>query len=137
MRSLRHRHYCSALLGTRAFVQAQGAPRNPRRRHRCSSVRHTSIQVRRVKDLNPVVRSKVDEVVAQTARKICSTSEVYRRDTEAASALKAKGLSSSQVLLSTSPTVSDLFARQLETRRAAAIRSAREATGPGHTQLRN
>src|SRR6266566_1965313 len=67
-------------LGTPAFVQAQGAPSQS-------------------EDLKPEVRSKVDDIVAQTsAEDIQSLRKSIDATPEAASALKAKGLSSSQVV---------------------------------------
>src|ERR1700730_10736788 len=55
-------------LGTPAFVQAQGAPSQPEAQTppAQSSTVIRSIQVVDVKDLKPAVRSKVDEIVAQT-----------------------------------------------------------------------
>src|SRR6266446_5976244 len=56
----------------------------------------TSIQVVDVKDLKPEVRSKVDDVVAQTSEEdMQSLWKSIDALPEAASALKAKGLSSS------------------------------------------
>jgi hypothetical protein len=88
-------------LGTPAFVQAQGAPSQPEAQTppaRSSSVIR-SIQVVDVKDLKPAVRSKVDEVVAQTTEEdLQALRKSIDATPEAASALKAKGLSSSQVV---------------------------------------
>jgi hypothetical protein len=55
-------------LGTPAFVQAQGAPSQSQAQTPPAQSRTVirSIQVVDVKDLNPVVRSKVDEVVIRT-----------------------------------------------------------------------
>jgi hypothetical protein len=88
-------------LGTPAFVQAQGAPSQPEAQTppaQSSSVIR-SIQVVDVKDLKPAVRSKVDEVVAQTTEEdMQALRKSIDATPEAASALKAKGLSSSQVV---------------------------------------
>ena len=52
-----------------------------------------------VKDLTPAVRSKVDDVVAQTSEEdMQSLRKTIDATPEAASALKDKGLSSSQVV---------------------------------------
>jgi hypothetical protein len=88
-------------LGTPAFVQAQGAPSQSEAQKppvQSSTVIET-IQVVDVKDLKPAVRSKVDEIVAQTSEEdIQSLRKSIDATPEAASALKAKGLSSSQVV---------------------------------------
>jgi hypothetical protein len=78
-------------LGTPAFVQAQGpeAQKPPAQ----------SGTIIDVKDLQPAVRSKVDEIVAQTSEKdIQALRKSIDATPEAASALKAEGLSSSQVV---------------------------------------
>ena len=88
-------------LGTPAFVQAQGAPSQPETQTppAQSSTVIRSIQVVDVKDLKPAVRSKVDEVVAQTsAEDLQSLRQSIDATPAATSALKAKGLSSSQVV---------------------------------------
>jgi hypothetical protein len=88
-------------LGTPAFVQAQGAPSQPGAQTppAQSSPVIRSIQVVDVKDLKPAVRSKVDEVVAHTSEEdLQSLRKSIDATPEAASALKAKGLSSSQVV---------------------------------------
>ena len=88
-------------LGTPAFVQAQGSPSQPEAQTppaQSSSVIR-SIQVVDVKDLKPAVRSKVDEVVAQTTEEdMQALRKSIDATPEAASALKAKGLSSAQVV---------------------------------------
>src|SRR3981081_567802 len=88
-------------LGTPAFVQAQGAASQPDVRNppaQASTVIR-KIRVVDVKDLTPAVRSKVDDVVAQTSEEgIQSLRKSIDATPEAASALKAKGLSSSQVV---------------------------------------
>ena len=88
-------------LGTPAFVQAQGAPSQSEAQKppAQSSTVIESIQVVDVKDLQPAVRSKVDDVVAQTSEEdMQSLRKSIDALPEAASALKAKGLSSSQVV---------------------------------------
>jgi hypothetical protein len=88
-------------LGAPAFVQAQGASSQPEAQTppAQSSTVIRSIQVVDVKDLKPSVRSKVDEVIAQTSEEdMQSLRKSIDATPEAASALKAKGLSSSQVV---------------------------------------
>ena len=88
-------------LGTPAFVQAQGgpAPSQSEAQPPQSSTVIRSIQVVDVKDLQPAVRSKVDELVANTREEdIQSLRKSIDATPEAAAALKAKGLSSSQVV---------------------------------------
>ena len=88
-------------LGTPAFVQAQGSPSQSEAQKPPAQSRTVieSIQVVDVKDLKPAVRSKVDEIVAQTSEEdIQSLRKSIDATPEAASALKAKGLSSSQVV---------------------------------------
>ena len=88
-------------LGTPAFVQAQGASSQPdgQTPRAQSNTVIRSIQVVDVKDLEPAVRSKVDDVVAQTSEEeMQSLRKTIDATPEAASALKAKGLSSSQVV---------------------------------------
>lgn len=87
-------------LGTPAWVQAQGAP--PKAPPQAQSDETTvirSIQVVDIKDLQPEVRSKVEEVVAKASeddlRKLRGSIDA---SAEAVSALKAKGMSSSQVV---------------------------------------
>jgi hypothetical protein len=102
-------------LGTPAFVQAQGAPSQSQAQTPPAQSRTVirSIQVVDVKDLNPVVRSKVDEVVAQTSKEdMQSLRKSIDATPEAASALKAKGLSSSQVVaINIADGVLTLFAK--------------------------
>jgi len=95
-------------LGTPAFVQAQGAPSQSEAQtppsqseaqapHSSTVIR--SIQVVDVKDLQPAVRSKVDDLVANTREEdIQSLRKSIDASPEAAAVLKAKGLSSSQVV---------------------------------------
>lgn len=88
-------------LGTPALVQAQGAPSQPGAEQPSaqSSTVIRSIQVVDVKELQPAVRAKVDELVAQTTdQDIQSLRQSIDATPQAASVLKAKGLSSSQVV---------------------------------------
>jgi len=102
-------------LGTPAFVQAQGARSQPEAQKppAQSSTVIRSIQVVDVKDLKPAVRSKVDEVVANTSEEdLQSLRKSIDATPEAASALKAKGLSSSQVVaINIADGVLTLFAK--------------------------
>src|SRR4051794_7168288 len=85
-------------LGTPAFVQAQGAPPQSEAPAQSSTVIR-SIQVVDVKELQPAVRSKLDEIVAHTSEEdLQSLRKSIDATPEAASVLKAKGLSSSQVV---------------------------------------
>jgi Spy/CpxP family protein refolding chaperone len=88
-------------LGTPASVQAQGASPEPRAQEppAQSSTVIRSIQVVDIKQLQPAVRAKVDEVVAQTSEEdLQSLRKSIDATPEAASALKAKGLNSSHVV---------------------------------------
>src|SRR5882672_10383717 len=88
-------------LGTPAFVQAQGAPSQSKAQTTPaqSSTVIRSIEVVDLKELQPAVRSKVDDVVAQTSEEdLQSLRKSIDATPEAASALKAKGLSSLQVV---------------------------------------
>ena len=88
-------------LGTPAFVQAQGAPPQPEAQTppAQSSTVIRSIQVVDIKQLQPEVRSKVDDIVAQTSEEdMQSLRKSIDAAPEVASVLKAKGLSSSQVV---------------------------------------
>jgi hypothetical protein len=88
-------------LGTPTFVQAQGAPSQPEVQTppAQSSTVIRSIQVVDIKDLKPELRSKVDEVVAHTSEEdMQSLRRSIDATPEVASALKAKGLSSLQVV---------------------------------------
>jgi hypothetical protein len=88
-------------LGTPAFVQAQGtSPQSEAGTPPAqSSTVVRSIQVVDIKQLQPELRSKVDEVVAQTSEEdMQSLRKSIDATPEAASVLKAKGLSSSQVV---------------------------------------
>src|SRR5258706_9461155 len=101
-------------LGTPAFVQAQGAPSQSEAQKppAQSSTIIRSIQVVDVKDLQPAVRSKVDDVVAHTSEEDMQSLRSSDATPEAASALKAKGLSSLQVVaINIADGVLTLFAK--------------------------
>jgi hypothetical protein len=88
-------------VGAPAFVQAQGAP--PQSQAQTPAAQSNkliqSVQVVDVKDLKPEVRSKVDDVVARTSEQdMQSLRKSIDATPEATSALKAQGLSSSQVV---------------------------------------
>ena len=90
-------------LGTPAFVQAQGARAPSQSEAQTppaqSSTAIRSIQVVDVKDLKPMARSKVDDLVKRTSEEdMQSLRKSIDATPDAASALKAKGLSSSQVI---------------------------------------
>jgi hypothetical protein len=88
-------------LGTPAFVQAQGASPQPQAQEPSaqSNAVIRTIQVVDIKQLQPEVRAKVNEIVAQTSEEdMQSLRKSIDASAEAASALKAKGLSSSQVV---------------------------------------
>ena len=101
-------------LGAPAFAQAQGA--QPKAQAQTPSDQSTvirSIQVVNIKDLEPEVRSKVENVAAQTSEDdLRSLRSSIDATPEAASALKAKGLSSSQVVaINITDGVLTLFAK--------------------------
>jgi hypothetical protein len=101
-------------LGAPAFAQAQGA--QPKAQAQTPSDQSTvirSIQVVNIKDLKPEVRSKVENAAAQTSEDdLRSLRRSIDATPEAASALKAKGLSSSQVVaINLTDGVLTLFAR--------------------------
>jgi hypothetical protein len=82
-------------------VQAQGAPSQSKAQKSPaqSSTVIRSIQVVDIKELEPAIRSKVDEVVAQTSDEdMQSLRKSIDALPEVAAALKAKGLSSSHVV---------------------------------------
>jgi hypothetical protein len=88
-------------LATPALAWAQGAPSRPGAEAPAaqSSTVVRSIQVVDVKELQPAVRAKVDEIIAQTSDDdIKSLRKSIDETPEATSALKAKGLSSAQVV---------------------------------------
>jgi hypothetical protein len=101
--------------GTPAFVQAQGTPPQPEAQTPPdqSSTVIRSIQVVDIKDLKPALRSKVDEVVKHTSEEdMQSLRKSIDATPEAAAALKAKGLSSSQVVaINIADGVLTLFAK--------------------------
>jgi hypothetical protein len=101
-------------LGAPAFAQAQGA--QPKAQAQTPSDQSTvirSIQVVNIKDLKPEVRSKVENIAAQTSEDdLRSLRSSIDATPEAASALKAKGLSSSQVVaINIADGVLTLFAK--------------------------
>jgi hypothetical protein len=102
-------------LGTPAFVQAQGAPSQPEAQTppAQSSTAIHSIQIVDVKDLKPAMRSKVDDLVAQTSKEdMQALRQSIDATPAAASALKAKGLNSSQVVaINIADGVLTLFAK--------------------------
>jgi Spy/CpxP family protein refolding chaperone len=88
-------------LWTPAFAQAQGASPQPRAQEppAQSSTVIRSIQIVDIKQLQPAVRAKVDEIVAQISKEdLQSLRKSIDATPEAVSALKAKGLSSSHVV---------------------------------------
>ncbi|MCA1453311.1 hypothetical protein I6F35_08785 [Bradyrhizobium sp. BRP22] len=89
-------------LGTPALVLAQGAPSQQRGAESPPAQSGTvirSIQVVDVKELQPAVRSKVDEIVAQTSDEdMQSLRKSIDATPQAVSALKAKGVTSAQVI---------------------------------------
>jgi hypothetical protein len=88
-------------LGTPALVQAQGGPAQSGAQAppAQSSTVIRSIQVVNIKDLKPAARAKVDDIVAHTSdEEIQSLRQSIDATPEATTALKAKGLSSSQVV---------------------------------------
>ena len=101
-------------LGTPAWVQAQGA--QPKALPQAESDQSTvirSIQVVDVKDLKPEVRSKVEDAVATISEDdLQKLRDSIDTTPEAVSALKAKGLSSSQVVaITVANGVLTIFAR--------------------------
>jgi Spy/CpxP family protein refolding chaperone len=87
-------------LGMPALVQAQGTQPNaapPAPSEQQSVIR--SIQVVNIKDLKPEVRSKVEDLAAKASEDdLRSLRDSIDATPEAVSALKSKGLSSSQVV---------------------------------------
>ena len=102
MRSITASVMIAALcLATPAFVQAQGAspPPNAQEQPAQSGEMIRAIQVVDVKQLQPALQAKVDEIVKQTSEEdLQSLRKSIDATPEAASALKAKGLNSSQVV---------------------------------------
>lgn len=89
-------------LGTSSVVLAQAPPAQQRGAEQPPAQSNTvirTIQVVDVKELQPAVRSKVDEVIAQTSDEdIQSLRKTIDATPQAVSALKAKGVTSSQVV---------------------------------------
>ena len=91
-------------LGMPAFVQAQGASPTPQAQESPASPAQSgpmirAVQVVDIKQLQPEVRAKVDEIVAQTSEEeLQSLRKSLDEIPETVSALKAKGLSSSHVV---------------------------------------
>jgi hypothetical protein len=90
-------------LGTPAFVQAQAQGTPPQSEAQTPPAQSNklikSVQIVNVKDLKPEMRSKVDEVAARTSEEdLQSLRKSIDATPEAASALKAEGLSSLQVV---------------------------------------
>jgi Spy/CpxP family protein refolding chaperone len=104
-------------LGTPTFVQAQAQGTSPQSEAQTPPAQSNkliqSVQIVNVKDLKPEVRSKVDDVVARTSDEdMQSLRRSIDATPEAASALKAQGLSSSQVVaINVAGGVLTLFAR--------------------------
>ena len=101
-------------LGTPAFVQAQGTPSQPKAQtppDQTTVIRN--IQVVDVKDLKPVARSKVEDLVKHTSEEdMQSLRKSIDATPEVASVLKAKGLSSSDlVAINIADGVLTLFAK--------------------------
>jgi hypothetical protein len=102
------------VLGTPALVQAQGTSSQPEAQTPAqSSPVIRSIQVVDVKDLKPAARSKLDDIVAHTSDQDMQTlRQSIDATPEAASALKAKGLSSAQIVaINIADGVLTMFAR--------------------------
>jgi Spy/CpxP family protein refolding chaperone len=90
-------------LATPAFVQAETQGTPPQSEARTPAAQPNkliqSVQIVNVKDLKPEMRSKVDDVVASTSEEdMQSLRKSIDATPEAASALKAQGLNSSQVV---------------------------------------
>ena len=90
-------------LGAPTFVQAQAQRTPPQSEAQAPPAQSNkliqSIQIVNVKDLKPEMRSKVDDVVAHTSEEdLQSLRKSIDATPEAASALKAQGLTSSQVV---------------------------------------
>ena len=92
-------------LGMPAFAQAQGATaqpqaqESPQQESPAQSPVIRAVQVVDIKQLQPEVCAKVDEIVAQTSEEeLQSLRKSIDEIPETASALKAKGLNSSHVI---------------------------------------
>jgi|SRR6185437_11774482 hypothetical protein len=89
--------------GTPALVQAQAQGTPPQSQAQTPAAQPNkliqSVQIVNLKDLKPEMRSKVDDVVASTSEEdMQSLRKSIEATPEAASALKAQGLNSSQVV---------------------------------------
>ena len=86
-------------LGMPAFAQAQGQQPQAQESPAQSEPVIRAVQVVDIKQLQPEVRAKIDEIVAQTSEEeLKSLRKSIDEIPETASALKAKGLSSSHVI---------------------------------------
>ncbi|MCC8977556.1 hypothetical protein [Bradyrhizobium acaciae] len=86
-------------LGTPVWAQTQGTQPKPPQAQSEESTVIRSIQVVDVKELKPEVRSRVEAVIAKASEEdLKSLRGSIDASTEATSALKAKGLSSAQVV---------------------------------------
>jgi len=95
-------------LGMPAFVQAQGATQQPQAQESPASPASPAqpqqpviraVQVVDIKQLQPEVRAKVDEIVAQTSEEeLRSLRKSIDEIPETVSALKEKGLNSSHII---------------------------------------
>ncbi|MHC2331370.1 hypothetical protein [Bradyrhizobium sp. USDA 4454] len=87
-------------LGTPAWAQVQGTqPNTPSQAQSEQPATIKTIQVVDVKELKPEVRSRVEAVIAKASEEdLKSLRGSIDASTEATSALKAKGLSSAQVV---------------------------------------
>ena len=88
------------VLGTPAWAQAQGTqPKTPPQAQSNETTVIRSIQVVDVKELQPEVRSKIEAVVAKASEDdLRNLRGSIDGSKEAVSALKAKGMSSAQVV---------------------------------------
>ena len=119
-------------LGTPAWAQVQGTqPKTPPQAQSDESTVIRSIQVVDVKELQPEVRSKVEAVVAKASEDdLKNLRGSIDASTDAVSALKAKGMSSAQVVaVNLTNGVLTLFIKTARrnsdsTRRAAGSRPA-------------
>ena len=101
-------------LGTPALVQAQGAqPKSPSQDQSEQSAEIRSIQVIDIKDLQPEMRTKVENVVAKTSEDdLRSMRKSIDATPEVVSALSARGLNSSHVIaMAVANGVLTIFAR--------------------------
>lgn len=98
-------------VATPAFVQAQGAASQNAPAESSTTIR--SIEVIDVKELPPAVKSQIDDIIAKTSDDdIKSLRKSIDGTPAATSALKAKGLTSSQVVaINIADGVLTLFAK--------------------------